>query len=112
MRPIFVEIAMARPPIILIIEVLYWNKARFDHEIRRLVKLPYKKIVTKFLDIEIDLAGWLPSTKDMASSVVARKPVVLQKNLDKGINKNFTEIAKSLVGLKPNKSNGVMFFNE
>jgi len=48
----------------------------------------------------------------MASSVVARKPVVIQKNLDKGINKNFSEITKSLVGLKPNKSNGVMFFNE
>jgi len=72
----------------------------------------FKKIVTKFLDIEIDFAGWLPSTKDMASSVVARKPVVIQKNLDKGINKNFSEITKSLVGLKPNKSNGVMFFNE
>jgi flagellar biosynthesis protein FlhG len=72
----------------------------------------FKKIVTKFLDIEIDFAGWLPSTKDMASSVVARKPVVLQKNLDKGINENFTEITRYLIGLKPNKSNGVMFFNE
>ena len=72
----------------------------------------FKKIVTKFLEIEIEFAGWLPSDKDMASSIISRKPVVLQRRLDKGINKNFAEISKYLIDLKPIKNNGVMFFNE
>jgi flagellar biosynthesis protein FlhG len=71
----------------------------------------FKKIVTKFLNININFLGWLPESKTMAGSIVARKPAVLQKSLEPVLKKNFTEITTKLVGIETVKSNGVKFFN-
>jgi flagellar biosynthesis protein FlhG len=71
----------------------------------------FKKIATKFLNININFLGWLPESKTMAGSIVARKPAVLQKSLEPVLKKNFTEITTKLVGIETVKSNGVKFFN-
>ena len=70
-----------------------------------------KKIVTKFLDVDINFLGWLPESKSIAGSIVARKPAVLQKSLEPILQKNFTEIVNNLVEIEVVKSSGVKFFN-
>ncbi len=71
----------------------------------------FKKIVTKFLSVDLKFLGWLPESKAIAGSIVARKPAVLQKSLEPILQKNFAEIANNLVKLQAVKSSGVKFFN-
>ena len=71
----------------------------------------FKKIVTKFLSVDLKFLGWLPESKAIAGSIVARKPAVLQKSLEPILQKNFAEIANNLVKLEAVKSSGVKFFN-
>ena len=72
----------------------------------------FKKIVTKFLNVDMQFAGWLPESKAVAGSIIARKPAVLQKSLEPILKKNFTEITKNLVEIESVKSSGVKFFNK
>ena len=72
----------------------------------------FKKIVTKFLNVDMQFAGWLPESKAVAGSIIARKPAVLQKSLEPILKKNFTEIANNLVKTESVKSSGVKFFNK
>jgi MinD-like ATPase involved in chromosome partitioning or flagellar assembly len=55
--------------------------------------------------------GWLPESKSIAGSIVARKPVVLQKTLEPILQKNFAEITSNLAEIEAVKSSGVKFFN-
>ena len=71
----------------------------------------FKKIVTKFLTVNIQFVGWLPESNTLAGSIVARKPAVLQKSLEPILLKNFTEIVNNLINLKPFNSSGVKFFS-
>ena len=72
----------------------------------------FKKIVTKFLSIDIEYAGWLPKSNLMASSIVSRKPVILNKSLDKTMKKNFEVIVNYLLDFEEEKSSGIKFFNK
>lgn len=72
----------------------------------------FKKIVTKFLSIEIEYVGWLPKSNLMASSIVSRKPVILNKSLDQTLKDNFNAIAKCFLSFQENRSNGIKFFNK
>ena len=72
----------------------------------------FKKIVTKFLSIEVEYAGWLPKSNLISSSIVARKPVVLNKSLDQTLKKSFTSIAKCFLEFEENRSSGIKFFNK
>ena len=71
----------------------------------------FKKIVTKFLNVNMNFLGWLPESKSIAGSIVARKPAVLQKSLEPVLQKNFAEISSNLVKIETVKSSGVRFFN-
>ena len=71
----------------------------------------FKKIVTKFLNVDMKFVGWLPESKAIAGSVVARKPAVLQKSLEPVLQKNFAEIANNLEKIETVNSSGVKFFN-
>jgi len=71
----------------------------------------FKKIVTKFLTVNVQFVGWLPESNTLAGSIVARKPAVLQKSLEPILLKNFTEIVNNLINLEPFNSSGVKFFN-
>ena len=71
----------------------------------------FKKIVTKFLTVNVQFVGWLPESNTLAGSIVARKPAVLQKSLEPILLKNFTEIVNNLVNLEPFNSSGVKFFS-
>ena len=71
----------------------------------------FKKIVTKFLNVNMQFLGWLPESKSIAGSIVARKPAVLQKSLEPILQKNFAEIVNNLVEIEVVKSSGVKFFN-
>ena len=72
----------------------------------------FKKIVTKFLSIDIEYAGWLPKSNLMASSIVSRKPVMLNKSLDKTLKANFDVIAHHFIDFEEEKSSGIKFFNK
>ena len=71
----------------------------------------FKKIVTKFLTVNVQFVGWLPESSTLAGSIVARKPAVLQKSLEPILLKNFTEIVNNLINLEPFNSSGVKFFS-
>ena len=72
----------------------------------------FKDIVTKFLDVELEYAGWLPNSSEMKNSIISRKPVVLQnKPNDKILNKNFNDVAKHLENLQPCSLTGIQFFS-
>ena len=72
----------------------------------------FKDIVTKFLDVELEYAGWLPNSSEMKNSILSRKPVVLQnKPNDKILNKNFNYVAKHIENLQPCSLTGIQFFS-
>jgi flagellar biosynthesis protein FlhG len=72
----------------------------------------FKDIVTKFLDIELEYAGWLPNSTEMKNSILTRKPVVLQnKPNDQSLNKNLKNIAEHIKDLQPCSLSGVRFFS-
>jgi len=71
----------------------------------------FKDIVTKFLDVELEYAGWLPNSTEMKNSILTRKPVVLQnKPNDKTLHKNFHDVVEQLQNLQPCSLTGVQFF--
>ena len=71
----------------------------------------FKSIVTKFLDIEMNFAGWLPTSKELKNSIISRKPVALSKSPShRLLNKNFTNITEMLINSKPLTVNGIEFF--
>jgi flagellar biosynthesis protein FlhG len=72
----------------------------------------FKDIVTKFLDIELEYAGWLPNSTEMKNSILTRKPVVLQnKPNDQSLNKNLRNIVEHIKDLQPCSLSGVRFFS-
>jgi flagellar biosynthesis protein FlhG len=72
----------------------------------------FKDIVTKFLDVELEYAGWLPNSSEMKNSILTRKPVVLQnKPNDKILNKNFNDVAKHIENLQSCSLTGIQFFS-
>jgi len=72
----------------------------------------FKDIVTKFLDVELEYAGWLPNSSEMKNSILSRKPFVLQnKPNDKILYKNFNDVAKHLENLQPCSLTGIQFFS-
>ena len=72
----------------------------------------FKDIVTKFLDVELEYAGWLPNSSEMKNSILTRMPVVLQNNPnDKILNKNFNDMAKHIETLQPCSLTGIQFFS-
>ena len=72
----------------------------------------FKDIVTKFLDVELEYAGWLPNSAEMKNSILTRKPVVLQnKPNDKILNQNFNDVAKHIENLQPCSLTGIQFFS-
>jgi flagellar biosynthesis protein FlhG len=72
----------------------------------------FRDISTKFLDIELEFAGWLPNSTEMKNSILTRKPVVLQnKPRDKTLNDNFESIIDHINNLRPCSLSGIQFFN-
>ena len=71
----------------------------------------FKKIVTKFLQIEINFSGWLPESKTISNSIIARKPAVMQTKLDPVLDKNFSDISSYIKNARANNFNGIRFFN-
>lgn len=71
----------------------------------------FQKICVKFLNIELELLGWLPDSKVISNSIISRKPYILNKNLDGNLRKQVNLIVNNISRLKPVKSNNVRFFN-
>jgi len=72
----------------------------------------FKEITTKFLDVELDFAGWLPVAQEIRQSVISRKPVALQENLkNRTLSKNLLSISKFISVLEPCPTNGISFFS-
>ena len=87
------------------------NLSASENDAKRSYK-SFKDIVTKFLDVELEYAGWLPNSSEMKNSILTRKPVVLQnKPNDKILNKNFNDVAKHIENLQPCSLTGIQFFS-
>jgi flagellar biosynthesis protein FlhG len=71
----------------------------------------FKKIVTKFLNLNVEFAGWLPDSTAVAGSIVSRKPVVQQKSLNPTLRKSFNDISNYLKQVTSSKSSGIKFFD-
>ena len=72
----------------------------------------FKKIATKFLDVEIEYAGWMPESKTIASSIVSRKPAILKGSLEPTLGKSISDIAKYISNVQATKTGGIKFFNK
>ena len=77
------------------------------------MRLVLKKVLIVLLvGLDIEFAGWLPKSNLMASSVVSRKPIVLNKSMDNAMKENFNAITKHFVDFVAEKSSGIKFFDK
>jgi flagellar biosynthesis protein FlhG len=70
-----------------------------------------RKIVSKFLEVQLEYLGWLPGSKDVVQSIVARKPFILDEKSKRVVGKCLSSIVRNLVKAPKNKPNGVHFFS-
>tara|TARA_B100000767_G_C19670405_1_gene495037 strand:- start:302 stop:1093 length:792 start_codon:yes stop_codon:yes gene_type:complete len=70
----------------------------------------FRKIVSKFLEVQLELLGWLPGSKDVVQSIVARKPFILDEKTKRVVGKCLNNIVRNLLKAPRNKRNGVHFF--
>ena len=71
----------------------------------------FRKIVSKFLEVKLDLLGWLPGSKDVVQSIVARKPFILDEKSKRVVGKCLSNIVRNLIKAPSNKPTGVHFFS-
>jgi len=72
----------------------------------------FRKIVSQFLEVEIELLGWLPVSHLISNSIIARKPFVLNDKADANLNKRISEISKNIESAGSFKTKGVRFFDK
>ena len=65
----------------------------------------------KFLSIDLVFLGWLPESKIISKSILARKPYAINKNIDRNLSTRIEEIVQNMMILKPFYSNNIRFFN-
>ena len=72
----------------------------------------FAKAVTKFMSVELKMIGWLPRSKALQKSIVARQPLVLdQKATGNSIINNFEGIVSHLKEPSLPSSRGLKFFS-
>jgi flagellar biosynthesis protein FlhG len=73
----------------------------------------FKQIVTKFLDVELSFAGWLPDSRTLKNSIISRKPVALNsKGEDRLLIQNLNKITKHISSIGIQSTSGIKFFGE
>jgi flagellar biosynthesis protein FlhG len=72
----------------------------------------FQKIVLKFLSIELKFVGWLPQSKAISNSIVARKPFVLNKKANGNLALCIADILKKVKEAGTVKSNSIKFFEK
>lgn len=71
----------------------------------------FEAICKKFLSIDLVFLGWLPESKIISKSILARKPYAINKNIDRNLSTRIEEIVQNMMILKPFYSNNIRFFN-
>lgn len=71
----------------------------------------FNKTTSRFLDVNVNYAGYLPYSRDLRSSIVKRKPLVISHNKSRE-SLLFKSIAKKLLSSPNNKASGITFFNK
>tara|TARA_B100000963_G_C22624747_1_gene671737 strand:- start:1134 stop:1919 length:786 start_codon:yes stop_codon:yes gene_type:complete len=71
----------------------------------------FRKIVNKFLDVNLYFLGGLPRSKKVQNAIVKKTPVVLDKNAELE-RVAFQRITKNLIKAGENKHNGIRFFSD
>ena len=72
----------------------------------------FQKIVLKFLSIDLKFVGWLPQSKAISNSIVARKPFVLNKKENNKLSIRIAEILQKVRESGPVNSNSIKFFDK
>jgi flagellar biosynthesis protein FlhG len=70
----------------------------------------FRRIVDKFLDVNINFAGYVPKSKKLQQSIVKRLPIVLNKEAELEIV-SFQRLAKNVIKSGVNRNNGIRFFS-
>ena len=71
----------------------------------------FRKIVLKFLEVDLSLLGWLPGSKDVVQSIVARKPFILDEKSKRVVGECLSNIVRNMLKASKNNRNGVHFFS-
>ena len=71
----------------------------------------FQKIVLRFLAIDLKFVGWLPQSKAISNSIVARKPFVLNKKANRNLTLRIEEIIKQVKEAAQVHSNSIKFFD-
>ncbi len=71
----------------------------------------FRKIVLKFLEVDLSLLGWLPGSKDVVQSIVARKPFILDEKSKRVVGECLSNIVRNMLKASKNSRNGVHFFS-
>jgi flagellar biosynthesis protein FlhG len=70
----------------------------------------FQNIVYRFLDVKLELAGYLPLSNRIRKSIVERRPISLgDKNLPE--NLALQSLSKAVMDATPNQANGIRYFN-
>ena len=72
----------------------------------------FEAICKKFLIVDLVFLGWLPESKIISKSILARKPYAINKNIDRNLSTRIEEIVQNMMVLKPFYSNNIRFFND
>jgi len=72
----------------------------------------FQKIVCQFLDIELSYLGWLPMSKVISNSILARKPFVLNSKTDAHLNLRLSDIVKNIEQTPSCATNSIRFFDK
>ena len=72
----------------------------------------FEKIVLQFLEVTLNFIGWLPQSQVISSSIVARKPYVLNKKANGNLNLRIEEIIKMVSEASQITSSSIRFFDK
>jgi MinD-like ATPase involved in chromosome partitioning or flagellar assembly len=72
----------------------------------------FQKIVCQFLNIELSFLGWLPTSKVISNSILARKPFVLNSKTDVHLNLRLSDIVKNIEQTPSCETNSIRFFDK
>ena len=71
----------------------------------------FEKIALMFLPVKMNFIGWMPGSKEIVQSIIARKPFILDKKSKKTIGHCMNDITNKIIKNATYKRTGVHFFN-
>ena len=71
----------------------------------------FETIALKFLPVNLSFLGWMPGSNEIVQSIIARKPIALNKRAPKQISRCLEAIKNNIVTAGSNNGTGIRFFS-